>query len=189
MVDRLHVHKPTKQAVCDQWWAYRPTLLLCLFLITSHACTRARGKAIGFVCLSSSRKSPDRHIQASEQLISATKLSKSVKKNWLQYALNCLARSTSITNTVLLLATPIDCRPCAFCSCAQLPTAQCNAQVRIVKILELDRDSGQCRYRCRIQIRCSASARVMCSRELQCCQMAQIWQCLHTQGHPIKSPK
>ena len=91
------------------------------FLITPRAC--ARGKAIGFVChLSVCCPHENRQIArsawASEQLVSITKPSKSAK-NWLHYASNRSARSTSVTNTVFLLTTPINCRPCAFCSCAQ----------------------------------------------------------------------
>ena len=95
--------------------------------------TRAQGYSNRPVYLSVAvivtTKSPDLNIQASEQLVSITNQSKSVK-NWLECASNHLAQSTSITNSIFIIllaivATPIDhthqyCRPCAFYSCAQL---------------------------------------------------------------------
>ena len=56
------------------------------------------------------RKSPNLDIQASEQLINVTNLSKSAK-TWLECASNCLAWSMSVTNSIFLLAIvamPID---------------------------------------------------------------------------------
>ena len=121
----------TSPTFCACHHDFAHTILLCLWywnqyhqnIITPHACTR--GKAIGFVCLSSSsspQKSLDLEIQASERLVSTTNLSKSAK-NWLQYPLNRLIWPTSVANNVFMLATPINhtnCWPRAFCSCTQL---------------------------------------------------------------------
>ena len=54
--------------------------LIAMYFVTLHAC--ARGKAISFVhhLSLSSRKFPDCHILASEQLVDTTNLSKSAKK-------------------------------------------------------------------------------------------------------------
>ena len=95
----------------------------------SHPARMHKGftKAIDFVSLT--RKSPDRRILASARLASMTNLLKS-GKNLLHHTLNRLASPTSVTNT------PIDCRPCALRSSAQL---QSNMLLKIVKILAYSR--------------------------------------------------
>jgi hypothetical protein len=60
----------------------------------------ARSKAIGSVCLSA-QKLPDLDIYASERLVNTTNPSKS-SKIWLRYALNHVARPTSVANTAFL---------------------------------------------------------------------------------------
>ena len=101
-------------------------------IVTPRAC--ARGKAIGLsvVCRSHHKNRQIwRYRHLSDSVVSTTNPSKSAK-NWLQYASNPLARSTSVANSAFMLATPIDhtyCWPCAFCSCAQL--AKCK-QVKVI---------------------------------------------------------
>ena len=71
-----------------------------------------------------------------------TNLSNSVK-NLIHYASNQSTKPTNVTNTVLLMAMPIDCRPCALCSCAQV---QRSMSVKIINLLTyLRRSSDQCR--------------------------------------------
>ena len=58
------------------------------------------------------------------QLVNTKNLSNSAKK-WLQCVLNHWLWPTSLTNSVFMLAVPTNhthCSPCAFCSCAQLPS-------------------------------------------------------------------
>ena len=92
-------------------------------IITPHACTRrkAYGSACPFICLSA-QISPDLETQASEPLVSTTNQWKS-SKNWLHYALNHLARPTSIANTVFILSTlPTACHVLCAHTCAQPST-------------------------------------------------------------------
>ena len=103
------------------------TLYMAIMCLTHFGVSLKQGKSIGFVChcLSSSLKSPDLDIQVSETFVSITNKSNSVK-NQLKYASNRLVRPMNVTKSVYLLAivdTPVDrayCRPCVFCSCAQV---------------------------------------------------------------------
>ena len=85
-------------------------------------CTCARGRAIGFVCHLSTQKSPNLDILESEQSVSTTKQSKSVK-NLLVSASNHTARLTSATNHAFcwpcLSTTPTYSCLYAFCPCAE----------------------------------------------------------------------
>ena len=119
------------------------------------------------VCLlSSPRKLSDLYMQASEQLISITNQSKSVK-NWLECVSTCLAQSTNVTNIIVLLAiiaTPIN-------RAHQHFLLMCiTGLVEIVNITGL----SLCR---RLQSAQMLGVRGMCSRELQCILL--IHTCMH----------
>ena len=88
------------------------------FSVTAMSLPRM-GKAIGFVCCLSARKSPDLEMLASERHVNTMNWSK-LAKNWLQYALIPLASPMSVTNSVFSWSRLLTLPTSGFCSCAQL---------------------------------------------------------------------